>query len=222
MEDNIILGKKVALIVPVYNRPAYFKRCLETIEKLNPQPSMLFFINDASDDPETLAILEGAIRTNVVAHKENTGVRGAIKSGCDLAFNYHGCDLAIVLDADAIVKPDLIYKLTMFHVKHGNITSGFNTHNLKNPILETGDGCVFKAYMNGINACFNKEQYERYVLPSLNIPGNWDYNTSLIYSQQYHNLFTITAPSLVQHIGLVSSMGHTNGGAKADLAYDFE
>lgn len=217
---ELILGKKVALIVPVFNRPTYLLQCLQTLFKLNPAPSETIFVDDASTDPAVIALIESELRTQSVRHEENTGVRGAVKSGCDLAINYHDCDLAIVLDSDVIVKPDLIKKLVAFHVEHGNMTSAFNTHNIKNPVEETGDGCVFKKHVNGINLCFNKEQYEKYVLPSLEQVGNWDYNTSLRY-QADNKLFTIITPSLVQHIGLISSMGHTNNGIKPDMAYDF-
>src|ERR1700748_1206703 len=126
---EVILGKKISLIVPVFNRPDYLRRCIDSLKKLNPSPTGIIYVDDASTNTETLSIIENELRLQTIHHAENTGVRGSIKSGCDLSFNYHGCDLAIVLDSDAIVKPDLIYKLVSFHVKYGNITSAFNTPN---------------------------------------------------------------------------------------------
>lgn len=217
---HIVRGKKSVIVLPVYARPEYLLRCLNSLSVLIPNPWEIIAVNDASVDPEIERLLK-MYCSNIATHPKNTGVRGAIKTGCTIAFEDMGADLVIVLDSDAIVKPNMVFRLVEMHEKYGNITSGFNTHNIKNPIEETGDGCVFKKHVNGINVCFDHEQYDKYVAPSLEIIGNWDYTTSLAY-QKDNKLFTITAPSLVQHIGLISSMGHTAGGVKPDMAYDFD
>lgn len=219
---HLVREKKIIVVVPTYNRPQYFSRCLHHLGELYPEPWDIILVDDASTDPETKRLLDVATSAGltVARHEQNTGVRGALKTGCTIAFEDMQADLVIVLDSDAICKPNMVDRLVEMHNKYGNITSGFNTHNVKNPIEETGDGCVFKKHVNGINVCFNHDQYDKYVDPSLNIVGNWDYSTSLAY-QKDNKLFTITAPSLVQHIGLVSSMGHTNNGVKPDMAYDF-
>ncbi len=218
---QIVRGKKVVIVIPVFSRPAYLTRCLDSLSKLSPNPYEIILVDDAAHDPEVISIINGATGYNIAKHDTNTGVRGAIKSGCTIAFEDIGADLVIILDSDAIVKPNMVDRLVEMYNKYGNITSGFNTHNIKNPIEETGEGVVFKKHCNGINSCFNHEQYDKYILPVLDTNGNWDYNMSLKY-QADNKLFTITAPSVVQHIGLVSSMGHTNHGVKADQAYDYE
>lgn len=218
---QIVRGKKAVIVSPVFNRPDCVAQCIATLRLLKPNPWEIILVDDASYDPHTIAIVNGATGFNMVKHEQNTGVRGSIKTGCTIAFEDLAADLVIVLDSDAIVKPNMVDRLVDLHNRYGNITSGFNTHNIKNPIEETGDGCVFKKHVNGINVCFSHDQYDQYVSPALNINGNWDYNTSLRY-QEDGKLFTITAPSVVQHIGLVSSMGHTNGGVRPDLAYDYD
>ncbi len=85
-------------------------------------------------------------------------------------------------------------------------------------MLTTAKSYCEKAYCNGINMCFNRKQYETYIKPNLLRDGNWDYNTSLACNAD--NLpFIITTPSVVQHIGMVSSMGHTGN---PDRAQDFK
>lgn len=216
-----VRGKRIFLVIPCYERANYLLRCTDSLYNLATDPTGIIFVNDASRDPEVDNLIDHFEGTCKISHEKNTGVRGCIKDGADNAFGIHEANLVVVLDSDAIVKPNFVDRIVGMYHKYGNITSGFNAHNIKNPIEETGDGCVFKKHVNGINVCFNREQYEKYVAPALEIGGNWDYNTSLNY-QKDNKLFTITAPSVVQHIGLVSSMGHTNNGVKPDIAYDFD
>lgn len=215
--------RKVVLIMPVFARPEYLLRCTDSLDNLVMAPSEIVFIDDASSDLEITHILDHYGRHNdarVERHTINKGVREAVKTGCKIAFDELYADLVVVLDSDAIVKPDFLDRIVYLHNKYGNICSGFNAYNKINPIESVDKNVVFKKHVNGINVCFNKEQYDKYVAPSLEVVGNWDYNTSLKY-QADNKLFSITAPSVVQHIGLVSSMGHTDNGVKPDFAYDY-
>lgn len=210
------------LILTCYNRPEYLSRCLNTVSKLNPMPDSILIMDDASTDPHTLALIEG-FKADCAVGKYRLGKNGGIKTslrlGCDMAFAA-GADLVINLDADALVKPSLIARLQELHeLNEGYIVSGFNSLNkdkrggLRNPIIEEFDDKYIKKHANGINMCFNEAQYEVLIKPALECKtGNWDYDST---NQQG---FIIAKPSLVQHIGFNSAMGHND---EPDVAADF-
>ena len=211
------------LILTCYNRPEYLSRCLNTVAKLNPMPDSILIMDDASTDPHTLALIQGFTAPCAVGKYrlgKNGGIKTSLRLGCDMAFAA-GADLVINLDSDALVKPELIARLTALHKQYeaGHIVSGFNSFNkdkrgeLRNPILEELSDCYIKKHANGINMCFNQAQYEKNIKPALTNPsGNWDYDST-------NKAGFITAkPSLVQHIGFNSSMGHDED---PDVAADF-
>lgn len=210
---------KTALIIPVYNRPQYVKRCFESLEKLTVKPDYVVIVDDASTEP----LPKLSIPHEIIRHEKNTGVKGALLTGIEHACKINDVYYIINLDSDAIVKPDFITRLRNLHFEigaHERIISGFNCESKGNPIIhesERGNAWHSKRFCNGINMCFNKRQYETYIRPALNKHGNWDYNVSLAvqHDKQY---FLITIPSCVQHIGMISSMGHTG----ADRAHDFK
>lgn len=203
---------KIGLVIPIYNRPEYVKRCFDSLRKLTTKPDVIVLVDDASTDKETIALTtEFRKQPNVFRYtnESNLGVKQTLQFGIEKAFEAK-MDIVINLDSDAIVKPDFINRLTELHVATRLITSGFNNPN--EPFLPSklGEWNCLKAHANGINMCFNRDQYEQYVKPALLSTGNWDFNTKA--------QFAITIPSCVQHIGMQSSMGHTG----ADVAHDFK
>lgn len=215
---------KVGLVIPIYNRPQYVKQCFDSLRKLITKPDVIVLVDDASTDSSIWPMLNEFSESIgcgvVIGHKQNGGVKKALLTGIDSAFQ-NGANLVINLDSDAIVKPDFIVRLVYLHDMgiENRIVSGFNTHNDKNPILLESKECEYveKDLCNGINMCFNRAMYEAYIRPSLLKDGNWDYNTSLLHKKRGLS-FLISAPSVVQHIGLQSSMGHVG----ADVAHDFK
>lgn len=216
---------KVGLVIPVYNRPEYVKQCFESLLKLTTKPDLLVIVDDGSNHPTDGVLTKAYIydaesklpNVKVITHAKNTGVRQSLLDGIEYCFKQK-CTHVINLDSDAIVKPDFIGILTGMHVLFEKfIISGFNCESVSNsPIIKYPD-CVSKRFANGINMCFDKAQYEKYIKTSLLKEGNWDYNTSL--ACQADTLpFVITIPSVVQHIGINSSMGHVGG----DFAQDFK
>src|SRR5690606_1001068 len=140
------------------------------------------------------------------------GIKDSLLKGFDIAFSM-GVDIAINLDSDAIVKPDFITRIKDLKSRFPDrIISGFNCDNKRNPVLFDGVDYVERKHCNGINMCIDKTQYERIIKPALLRPvGNWDFDST------NNNNFIITKPSVVQHIGAVSSMNHTG----MDIACDF-
>lgn len=186
-------------------------------------PDVIIIVDDCSTDEETLELIRKFRISNVWIGKiflpKNRGIKNSLLEGCSVALSVHP-DLLINLDGDAIVKPDFIKRLTELHTEHpDHIISGFNSlnvdakGNLRNPIIEEHENHYLKKHANGINMCFTPEQYEKHIKPALRkAQGNWDYDSTNSKG------FVIAKPSLVQHIGVNSSMGHTED---PDVAADF-
>jgi len=208
----------IGIVIPIYNRPKYVQACFSSLLKADiPENTQIILVDDASTDSSVYGLIQTftpPCNKITITNNANLGVRKTLKKGIEKAFGI-GCDIVINLDSDGIVKPDFIERLLEF--AGGNIVSGFNCESAVNPVLTVDKGYVLKAYGNGINMCFNQALYDKYIHPSLLKEGNWDYNTSLA-CQADKIPFIITTPSVVQHIGIESSMGHTGG----DFAKDFK
>lgn len=221
----------IGIIIPIFNRPEYVAATFASLLVAHYQGHEVMFIliNDSSTDKDILVIIsefasvmreKESVQITVVNRARNKGVRKNILDGVEVAIGL-GCTLFLNLDSDAIVKPEFLHTLvSLRNVRPECIVSGFNAISEVNPVKVHHAWYVEKDYANGINMLFDKEQYEKYVRPSLQIVGNWDQQTS--FRCQAENIpFLVTSPSVVQHIGMVSSMGHTDNGVKADQADDF-
>lgn len=216
------------VLIVSYNRPQYFKRCLESFQKaVIPAGVMFMLIDDGSDNPETIKLFHEFNLPKIPIIKEvvpNRKISANIKHGFETLFAA-GCDIVMNFDSDAIIKPNAIGKLIEAKKKRpNNIVTGFNstTKNAngteRHPIVETNDFCHYKKSVGGINMVVNKSNYVEYIEPALNGSGNWDHNASI---RSYSTGFPIAClyPSVVQHIGFESSMGHST--EAPDVADDF-
>ena len=215
---------KTALIVTTYNRPEYLKRCLDSLIPLIEQPDILVIVDDASNNKETINLIANFTKSfpnlfQCIFFKENGGIKSSLRAGVQSAYSL-GAELFINLDGDAIVKPNFITELKQLHTDFGGeyIISGFNSLNknadgtLRNPILSEGGTHIKKKHANGINMCFDIRQYDSIIWKALQSKGNWDFDA------KQEQGFIIAKPSLVQHIGINSSMGHNEN---PDVAADF-
>lgn len=215
------------LILTTHNRPEYLAKTIQCLESLQPQPDTVIIIDDGSTDRDTRVLLSWyeqnlqTLSVNVGYYHTPTpkGIKHSLLLGCDMAFAA-STDLVINLDPDTLVKPNLISELVRLH-SSDYIVSGFNSLNttprgdLRNPIISEHEDHYIKQHANGINMCFNREQYINRIRPSLtNTSGNWDYDTTQANPQG----FKIAKPSLVQHIGFNSAMGHN---IDPDVAADY-
>jgi hypothetical protein len=218
------------LLITAYSRVDYLQQCFQSLFEANlPDNLKILVIDDCSPEPEVWkAIQEFKV---IIRDKnpfiscfyyrmlENSKIRKCLQTGIEILFK-EDCDIVMNLDADAIVKENFYQIISALKKKHpDNIVSGFNNINHGNKIIHQYDDSAAKAYLNGINACFDKPLYDKYIQPQLLKEGNWDYNTSLACRED-NKPFFVTTPSTVDHIGIVSSMGHGTG-VQADTAYDF-
>lgn len=209
-----------ALILTTFNRPNYLAQCLQSLKNVNyPKDTLLIIIDDCSNEETRELINEFTLPIQVLKYFKptNKGIKDSLLIGYQLGFNY--ADVVINLDGDAIVKPEFISRLLELQKQFpDNIISGFNSRNkdgdkLRNPIISEHDGYAVKKYANGINMVVNRELYDKYIHKGLTSNTNWDFAAS-----QGNNCI-IAVPSLVQHIGINSSMGHGNN---PDVACDFK
>lgn len=226
---------KVSLIVTCYNRPQYLKRCLESIKNSNHEAlQTILLVDDFSSNKETIDLINDfdipGIEIIKAFSKTNLSIKGSLLFGCNVLYN--NTDLFINLDSDAIVAKDFFNRLIELKKKFpGNLVTGFNclTKNkdgsTRHHVTSEGKGWNKKKTVGGINLCFNKSQYTEWVRPALEKclkkGGNWDQTACLISFDGYGKEVVCAVPSVCQHIGIESSMGHAAGGEPPDVADDF-
>jgi hypothetical protein len=126
---------------------------------------------------------------------------------------YPFCDHLITIDSDTIMCKDWINKIDISFqaIKNdypGNrfiLMSGFNTENQRHSIIERRNQYILKNSVGGCNMFFHKDIYPDYIRKTL-ISYKWDSNI-VSYIQELGGIIGTTNPSVIQHIGEVSS-GH--------------
>lgn len=221
---------KVGIVIISFNRPEYFEKCLASIKQANiPANTTFILVDDCSTDIKTIELFNNF---NVEGHaiikyrnKVNYRIPYNIKLGFDKAFE-SGCDIVMNFDSDAVIKKDAIEKLVEYKKRFKDqIVTGFNcvTKNRdgseRHVIIESGKDYNTKKSVGGINMCVDKKIYTKYFLPALDGIGNWDHKACIQSEQDGKSIVCIT-PSVVQHIGVNSSMGHASV-EEPDTAYDF-
>lgn len=221
---------KVGLIIPFRDRCDLLKKCLDSVAKKTFRHNVeLLLIDDASVYYGTIRTYEESYIPNcnkkIVRFEINQGIRKNLAYGFDYMFGM-SVDFAISLDSDTIVTSDFIERIVELKLRFpDNIVIGINSTNynkdgsLRNPIISEHEDYVMKKYCNGQCICVSKENYDKYLGRALSINGNFDYNVSLLLQQDNPPIIA-TKPSVVQHIGFVSAMGHDKYG-EPDISLDF-
>lgn len=227
--------KRVSLIVAAYNRPEYLNQCLASIAAADLSlVNTILIVDDCSDNPETRRLIDEFELKGVEViksfSKENRSIKGSLLFGCNLL--YPTTDIFINLDSDAIIRKDFFTRLlSLKETFPGNLVTGFNclTRNKdgsgRHHILSEGENYNLKKTVGGLNMVFNQSQYLEWVKPALEKclkqGGNWDFETCMIAYNGYGKEVVCAVPSVCQHIGIQSSMGHSAGGEPPDIATDF-
>ncbi len=218
---------KASLILPVYNRPQYLSQCLASLKQADwPKDILVIMINDASTDAEAVRLFnEFAVPgVDIIKYTNpvNKGIKYNIQFGVEKAWQF-GKEYFIVLDSDAVVKPEFFKVIENWHSVKG-IFTGFNSRNKnidgtdRHKIIKEDKSCIIqKESVGGINFCFDKDMYERWVYPALKGPGNWDHQACKNSMADGVPILCVK-PSIVQHIGLSSAMNHNE---EPDVACDF-
>lgn len=210
---------KTGIVITTFNRPEYLRQLLSSLTGVKAE---ILIVDDASTDKETLALIKPYRR---IIKQTNTGVSDSVRIGFEELFKT--CDVVMNLDSDAIVRPDFIEVLLNLHRRFpSHIITGFNckTRNAngteRHRLIEQHSDYNLKATVGGINLLFSKETYNLYAKPALEQTakgGNWDHECC-----KRSKLPIVSAdPSVIQHIGMKSSLGHTTH-EQPDTAEDFK
>lgn len=102
MPRTVLLGQRLAVVIPAYNTGARVLRVLDTLPAF---VDLAVVVDDASVD-DTAAVLASVSRPDlvVVRHADNRGVGGALATGYREALA-HNCDLVAVMAGDAQMDP---------------------------------------------------------------------------------------------------------------------
>ena len=217
--------KKIGVVITTYNRPEYLRKCLHSIGRSDiPHGTEVIIIDDCSDNEEAKSIID-----NSGFHFFRKSKRTGIKDSLIMGFEYlidEGCEILINLDGDAKIRNDYFSKILELHGEFPfNIITGFNCNTLnangtiRHQVLHADFGWNLKHTVGGINLLMTPQMFYDWVLPALQDPiGNWDQKACL----NSRTGVICAEPSLVQHLGISSSMGHTSGIEQADTADDFK
>ena len=136
---------------------------------------------------------------------------------------YPFCDHLITLDSDTIMRKDWISKIdaSFYAMKKDYprklfvLASGFNAETERHSVIERRSQYILKNSIGGCNMFFHKDIYPDYIRKTL-ISYKWDSNI-ISYIQELSGIIGTTNPSVIQHIGEVSS-GHRD--VQSDSSYD--
>lgn len=217
---------KVALLICTKDRPKELAECLRSVKEADLSGiNEVMIVDDASIDYKTIGLIRDFnfkdSHANLVEKPISKGIKDSLLQGYDFLFQRN--DIVINLDGDAIVKPDFVRLLTQ-HYKQGKIFTGFDCRTKnengtdRHIITEENDYFVYKRSVGGINMVLDIDAYINFVKSALAMPGNWDHNSCILHEKKYGYGAYCNKPSVIQHIGFNSSMGHTE---LPDTAEDF-
>ena len=217
---------KIGLLICTYNRLEYLKQCFDSLSKANlSQINHIAIADDCSDDKETINLIDNfAINNNatILWGTENKGIKNSLYNGYEFLFDEMKCNYVVNLDGDAIVKKNFIEVLLTLKERYNEkIVSGFNSNNPTHKIIKKYKDCILKERAGGINWFIDKFEYITIIKQTLlSDSPNWDNEVCEIISNTNFNKGVIcSSPSVVQHIGFDTSMGHFGS---PDIADDFD
>ena len=107
---NCMLRLNISVIIPTYQHADTIERCLRSVLSQSLQPKEIIIVYDGSTD-ETEKILTSFVRTTPtlsVFRQANHGSNSARNKG----FEHSSGSRVIFLDADAVMRPDMLEKLS--------------------------------------------------------------------------------------------------------------
>jgi len=212
-----VILQKIGLVITTYNRPDYLKRTIDSLShSFFPAGSEIYIIDDNSN-AQTKQIIKSCnigVKTIKTYNPKNKGMFYGLKTGFTY-FYESGFDIISNIDSDAIVKPYWLIILNQLLKEFPeSIISGFNAHQ-HHFVLETFNKYYVKNSIGGINLFFNRNLCP-FILPYLT-SNQWDWELSAGMRERKISLI-VTKPSVIDHIGGESSLGHKG----ADVAKDFQ
>ena len=210
---------KYGLVVPFYSRANYVKEFLDSLKQSDMSNCLIVFMDESmtKDVNEDHIACHNLIKNfkipNLIkVYKNRHGnMFDSILTGWDMIYPF--CDYLITLDSDTIMRTDWISKIDESYREIKNdfpennfiICSGFNAETERHSVIEKKPNYILKNSIGGCNMFFHKGLYPDIIRKTL-ISYKWDSNI-ISYIQTLSGIIGTTNPSVIQHIGEVSS-GH--------------
>jgi len=212
----------MSIVMPVYNRHEYLKITLESLKIANTNiKTILFIIDDGSDDIETIDLLHNFHLSYIPIVKiffkrikldnnfdgANTLLPGSsypfsIKFFYDVSFRINS-KYTMNLDSDVIVNNNFIdtaYNFCNTITDKYFIVSGFKACNSHHKIKEEYDTYYISDSVGGINIIFNKDTYCEFICNNI---YDYAYDWKITEHLKKHNIkIYIIKNSIIQHIGI--------------------
>lgn len=211
---------KYGLVIPFFSRADYVQQFLTSLQKSDLSDCLMVFVDesmtkDVDDDHVSVnSMISSFVGNNLIKIYKNKhgNMFDSILTGWDVLYRY--CDFMVTLDSDTLVKENWLEKITESFItaeQDSNndfiLCSGFNVESQRHYVIEKRDIYIIKGSVGGCNMFFRKKIYPDYIRRTL-ISHKWDTNI-ISYIKELNGIFVTTNPSVIQHIGKVSS-GHRN------------
>lgn len=171
----------------------------------------VYIIDDCSKNTTTKNLIKdlniNGVKVVKQFNKENRGVWTCLKDAFDY-FEENNFDIFCNLDSDVLLNKYWQVTLMKLYLKNKDkIITGFNAANSVryDAGIEKPDYWI-KERVCGVNLYFNRKLY-KYVKKALEYQENWDLELPHIMKESKKK-FICSKPSVVQHIGMQSSIGH--------------
>jgi hypothetical protein len=210
---------RYGLVIPFFSRANYVKEFLESLNQSDLSNCLVVFMDESltKDVNEDHIVVHSLIKNFKIPNlikvfkTRHGNMFDSILTGWDMIYPF--CDYLITLDSDTIMHKNWISKIdasfnAMKNDYPGNsfvLASGFNTETERHRIIERRSQYILKNSIGGCNMFFHKDIYPDYIRKTL-ISYKWDSNI-ISYIQALGGIIGTTNPSVIQHIGEVSS-GH--------------
>jgi hypothetical protein len=234
--EKIVLNKyKVGIVMPLFGRYDYTKQCLESLANTNLDPDnyILILVDESLtkdknniDNIKTTKLIED-FNLNIplikIFKNQHGNMYDSILCGFDI-LSCFGCEFLMTIDSDTIHKPNWIsYSLKTYEdlekiYSHNFIVvSGFNT--LNHPIITNTNNYAIKKDIGGCHMCFKTSIYRKHIRKTL-ISNKWDTNICTLINNN-NGIIATTIPSVIDHIGQISSVRRTKKHSPYDTAQDY-
>lgn len=210
---------KYGLVVPFFSRANYVKEFLESLYQSDLSNCLVVFMDESltKDVNEDHIAVHSLIKNFKIPNlikvfkTRHGNMFDSILIGLDMIYPF--CDHFITLDSDTIMRKDWISKIDAsfyamkkdYPIKPFVLASGFNAETDRHSVIERRSQYILKNSIGGCNMFFHKDIYPDYIRKTL-ISYKWDSNI-ISYIQELGGIIGTTNPSVIQHIGEVSS-GH--------------
>jgi hypothetical protein len=161
------------------------------------------------------------VKIKKIFNQVNLGVKVSTRLGIDAVFME--CDMFMTLNGDAMVRADFVDRI--MELPKDSISTGFHCakknrdRSERHKIVGETSGYYIKMSVSGINMCFSKESYIKYIEPALIRSVNWDEESCNLVWRDGKFVYCVKE-SVIQHLGVVSAMGHDSI-KEPDTADDF-